>query len=186
MLDLQENVLSSSQDLKERCRQYVQSRKSTYEFRCQRYRAVAQRLLLLKLSRSDSILDLGAGRAEFGHYLQQQYNWNGTYYPIDGSIDGTDLNSWIPAASFNTEYSIGIEILEHLANPARLMAILPAVSKKGIVFTTPNPETVDVIGCDPTHVSLITTRAFQRRGYTVKEVSLFNKPEDTLLAWKAS
>jgi hypothetical protein len=97
-------------------------------------------------------------------------------------IDGTDLETFVPLPA---EFIVSIEVLEHLHNHDRLLADMLTASLSGCVITTPNCHAVDVIKCDPTHVSVISPENLLMRGMTVQTASWFGKPHDSLLAWRA-
>lgn len=163
---------------------YLGERTGTYEFRCRRYRAVANSLLLAGIQDNDLIYDVGAGMCEFGRYMYQTLNWSGQYVAVDGAIDGTDLETWSPADTAHA--FVCIEVIEHLQDPARLLAEFEQKATKVAVVTTPNAETVDVLGMDRTHVSPIRQAMLRARGWYTEAVSLFNRPEDTIIGvWRA-
>lgn len=159
---------------------YRDSRRGTYEYRsATRYKAVANRLFSLGLHTNDSVLDLGAGTCQFGQYLKER-EWSGLYLPVDAVLDGTDLEKYTPVRS---DFTVCIETLEHLHSPMKLLdAMLDKA--EGVVITTPNPEAVDVISCDPTHVSVIHPKDLEERGMVVERYSWFGIPDDTLLAYR--
>ncbi|HWF03558.1 MAG TPA: hypothetical protein VHA06_07725 [Candidatus Angelobacter sp.] len=160
---------------------YLKTRKGTYQFRAQtRYKGVAEMLVRMGLSDDHLIVDVGAGSCHFDHYLRTELGWNGRYLPIDAVIDGTDLETWEPRSS--ADFMVAIEVVEHLHNSAQMLGNLRAYSRIGSVITTPNPEVVDVLGCDPTHVSVITRELLQEQGWIVSSHSFFHQPHDTLLA----
>lgn len=165
---------------KERWEAYLNERRGTYEFRCQRYSAVAEVMIGGGLHMDDDIVDVGAGRLEFERYMRS-IGWNGRYTPIDGSIDGTDINHWVPGPA---TWFVAIELLEHLDNPFRLMIQMSQQAFKGVVITTPNPAVVDVLAIDPTHVTPIPAEAFASRSWEHSIRSFFSKPHDSILAWK--
>jgi hypothetical protein len=161
---------------------YRDSRAGTYEFRSMtRYRGVAERLAALGFDTYASVMDVGAGTCQFARYLRE-HAWCGPYMPVDAVIDGADLSKWIP--SFMADYAVCIETLEHIHNPGRLLGMLRHAARKGIVITTPNPDVVDVLRCDPTHVSVITPGFLESQGYVVTARSFFGVPNDTLVAWR--
>src|ERR1041385_2475220 len=93
------------------CRNYIESRKSCFEFRAIRYEAVREMLCTFGLNDSHTIIDIGAGDGEFGKYLRN-CGFKGKYIPVDGMLDGTDLNYWTP--SQQAEFFVAIEVIEHL------------------------------------------------------------------------
>lgn len=166
--------------------QYLSERTGTYEFRCIRYSAVLDRLMLMGFSTYDSLMDIGAGRQEFERYLREQ-GWEGRYLPIDGSIDGTDLDTWEPGHFL--DWHVAIEVIEHLHQPQRMLWNMQQYALKGIVITTPNPETTDVLGMDRTHVCEIWPHDLAAAGMKWERATLFASPEwrkenDSLIAWR--
>lgn len=175
--------LGSESNITQSCRQYLASRQANYEFRCRRYKGVADRLYNLRLWDWDSIADVGAGEQQFRHYMRSTRGWKGQYHPVDGSIDGTNLEEWVPSQRYS--FVIAIEVLEHLHNYERMMEIMERYSIWGAVATVPNPDVVDVLGCDPTHVSVIPAITFVERGWSVACESFFGVPNDTIIAWRS-
>jgi hypothetical protein len=160
---------------------YRDTRKGTYEFRARtRYKAVADRLFALGMNNRHTLVDVGAGTCQFGQYLRER-GWRGEYIPIDAVIDGTDLETWTARPA---DYMVSIEVVEHVHSPYRLLDTMVRNARRAIVITTPNHEAVDVIGCDPTHVSVVPAWALEGDGFTVERASWFGVPDDTLLAWR--
>jgi 2-polyprenyl-3-methyl-5-hydroxy-6-metoxy-1,4-benzoquinol methylase len=160
---------------------YRDSRRGSYEYRSRtRYNAVLDRLMRLGLRVGDSIIDVGAGTCQFGRYLHE-CGWSGEYTPVDAVIDGTDLERWTaPPADF----IVCIEVVEHLHHHGALINTMVQAARRGVVLTTPNSEAVDVIACDPTHVSVVPAWALEVVGFTVERHSWFGVPQDSLLAWR--
>lgn len=165
----------------ERCREYLSQRRSTYEFRCKRYLGVIEKLRALGLRDGDRIVDVGAGSQDF-HRCLQDAGYRVSYIPIDGSIDGTDLNEWTPPAN-PVDFYVCIEILEHLHNPFRLMDMLCSAARKGCVATTPNSEVIDTLAIDATHVTSLYEHHFRARGWKTELRSFFCEIDDSILAW---
>lgn len=136
------------------CDQYMDDRTGKYEYRAVRYRHAIKAMYAHGLDDSMTIFDIGAGMTEFDYCLRAEYNWRGRYIPVDGGIDGTDLNSWIPPREGH--WFVALEILEHLWNWKCTFQWMQSKASQGVVFTTPNPRTTDVIGMDSTHVVAIT------------------------------
>lgn len=157
---------------------YLAERTGTYHLRARRYAHVAVWLDQLGLCDGDLILDVGAGYCEFGKYLYGS-GWTGRYLPVDGAIDGTDLDRWTPAAS--ADFIVAIETVEHLENPGRFFDVCEACATRGAVITTPNPDVVDVLSLDPTHRNEIRREDLEGRGWIVHEAPLFGKNGDTLV-----
>ena len=173
--------LASRKDLRTACDEYLGQRVSSYWFRCRRYKAVADKLFQLGLKDSDTIYDLGAGRCDFDYYLRVTKKWRGRYVPVDGSLDGTNLETWNPP---ETDWFVSIEVIEHLTNPLEFLYNLICSARKGVVVTTPNPATTDVLGMDPTHVAPIPMFELRDAGFKAETRSFFGKPKDSILAWR--
>lgn len=168
-----------STQLQQACQSYLGSRISDYAFRCRRFRVVYNELVRMGFARGDSVLDLGAGRQDFKRFLREQ-GWYGLYVPIDGAIDGTDLNTWSPSEM--ADFVVAIEVAEHLLDPYRFLAKATRAARRGCVMTTPNPEVVDVIACDPTHVSVVDPQHPYLREWVLSRHNLFGLEGDTLVA----
>lgn len=165
----------------ERCNAYLAGRRRTYEDRIPRFRAAFGTLWnQLGMRDGDTLIDLGAGHCEFDLYLRQAVNWRGRYLPVDGALDGTDLQDWKPTVQ--PDLYVLMEVLEHLPHPFRLLQRLEP--RKGILITTPNPEVVNVIAIDEDHRTEIHPNELITRGFQVERQSFFNRPGDTILAWK--
>lgn len=131
------------------CDNYLDERTGKYEYRAIRYRATITAMLYGGLDNTMTVFDIGAGMTEFDYCLRKEFNWRGRYIPIDGGIDGTDLEVWTPPRE--AHWFVALEILEHLTDPYGLLNRMQAYATKGVVISTPNPETTDVLGMDPTH-----------------------------------
>lgn len=172
-----------------RCDAYLAQRNGTYDFRETRYRAVSQllddpatfKINAHPLCAEDTIVDLGACMTEFDYHLRTTLDWRGRYVPVDGAIDGTDLEVWDPPKQY--DWIVGIEILEHMHDPRRLAMAMQHAATKGVIVTTPNPAVVDVLNIDIDHRTPITVGMLLTWGFTVEPCSLFGKDSDSLLAW---
>ena len=164
------------------CNDYIRARTGRYEWRRVRYLAAQEALLDMGLTDEDTVIDVGAGWTELDYCLRRELNWRGRYHPIDGGLDGTDINYWLPA---NTgAFIVALEIIEHLRYPLARMSRWQAHAR-GIVVSTPNPETTDVLGMDPTHVTPVTKRDLDTLGFSVEERSFYGQPSDSLFAtWR--
>jgi hypothetical protein len=161
---------------------YRDAREGTYEFRsATRYKAVADRLFHMGLNDGHTLLDAGAGSCQFGRYLRER-GWRGLYVPVDAVLDGTDLEDWAPPK--RVDFVTCIEVLEHLHGWGHLFGTLGRAARYGLVFTVPNPEAVDVLKCDPTHVSVIPPWCFLQNYFTVERHTWYGVPDDSLLAWR--
>lgn len=166
--------------LQSRCQEYLSSRVSDYEFRCIRFRAVYDEMVKMGLADGDTVYDLGAGRCDFDKFLREQ-GWAGQYVPVDGSIDGTDLQTWMPPGY--ADFFVAIEVIEHLHRPWPLLRWMQVMSRKGAVVTTPNPLTTDVLGMDYTHVTPVYAASLEYFGWKTRGVNLFlQDPEDSIIA----
>lgn len=169
------------------CDDYMESRTGKYEFRAIRYRHAIEAMMSHGLDDSMTIFDVGAGMTEFDYTLRAEYGWRGRYIPIDGGIDGTDLNHWIPARKGH--WFVALELLEHLVNWNYLIIRMKQHATQGIVVSTPNPATTDVIGMDPTHVVAIKPEYLKIRGFEVTEETFYGgvfsngKPDSLFGVW---
>lgn len=173
-------MIDNAVSRRRRALEYLGKRTGTYEFRCLRYAAVVEVLHELDLLHTDIVVDVGAGMCDFDRYLRQTAGFQGRYLPVDASISGTDLNIWVPPVEY--DFFVAIETMEHLRDPSMVLRRLKAAAQKGVVLTTPNPDTVDVLGIDETHISPITEEMLREWGFVVRPLQAFNKPADTLLA----
>lgn len=177
------STILDSRDHRQACEDYLLARTGKYEWRMVRYGAVADKLVRMGLTDDDIVVDVGAGWCEFDHYLRTEVGWCGRYLPIDGNLDGTDLNVWSP--KFEYGFLVAIELLEHLRDPCRLMFEMVEHATKGVAATTPNPETTDVFGMDPTHICSIHADVFTVCGWDTRIESFYGQPEDSILAWRS-
>lgn len=167
------------------CDQYLDSRTGKYEYRAVRYRAAIDWMVRNGLDDSMTVVDVGAGMTELDYCLRTEYDFRGRYIPVDGGIDGTDLNVWVPPREVH--FFVALEILEHLRDPMRLASACLDKAIRGMVISTPNPATTDVIGMDPTHVSEVHMSDLVRTGFHVTERTFYggtfsNGAPDSLLA----
>lgn len=160
---------------------YLDERTSTYAQRVQRFGAVFWEMRRLGFRSGDLVVDVGAGHCEFDRYLRTSpiEPFDLRYVPVCGAIDGTDLDVWRPKIS--AEFYVAIEVVEHLHTAPQMLSALSQFATKGAIITTPNPRTVDVLELDRTHVFPVQRELLEGLGYDVRAVSLFGKPEDTLL-----
>lgn len=170
------------------CDSYLGDRSGRYEFRAVRYRHAVEWLLERGLDNGMTVVDIGAGMTEFDYTLRAEYGWRGRYIPVDGGIDGTDLNVWKPAR--DAHFFVGLEIIEHLKDWRRLLHDVKMSAIIGVCVSTPNPRTTDVIGMDPTHVVEVHPHELEQIGFTVKETTFYggvfsNGDPDSLFAtWR--
>lgn len=153
------------------CDAYMDDRTGKYEFRAVRYRHAIEAMFANGLDDTMTIFDVGAGMTEFDYCLRVEYNWRGRYIPIDGGIDGTDLNSWVPPREGH--WFVALELVEHLWNWRQLADQMRQKATVGVVLSTPNPETTDVLGMDPTHVTEVHKSDLMRQGFAVYEETFY-------------
>jgi len=153
------------------CDAYMDDRTGKYEFRAVRYRHVIEAMFKNGLDDSMTIFDVGAGMTEFDYCLRAEYNWRGRYIPVDGGIDGTDLNVWGPPRECH--WFVALELVEHLWNWRQLTDLMRAKASVGVVLSTPNPKTTDVLGMDPTHVTEVHKFDLMRQGFAVYEETFY-------------
>jgi hypothetical protein len=153
------------------CDNYMDERTGKYEYRAVRYRHAIEAMYANGLTDGMTVFDVGAGMTEFDYCLRREYDWKGRYIPIDGGIDGTDLNEWDPPRE--AHWFVALEVLEHLVNWNRLIVMMQGSTTNGIVVSTPNPETTDVIGMDPTHVTEIRRKDLEYFDFEVTEETFY-------------
>lgn len=163
-------------DFKAECETYLRAAGS-YENRSRRYELVVRALVDCGWQQGDVLYDLGAGMCDFARYAYT-HGMEMRYVPVDGSIDGTDLEEWSPPQ--DADWYVCIETIEHLRNPWILLSKMQR-AKKGAVVTTPNPDRTDVLALDPDHKSPVYSLDFALYGYLPEAVSIHYQ-EDTLLA----
>jgi hypothetical protein len=151
--------------------QYMQERTGKYEWREVRYEAAARALTEMRLGDQHTVLDVGAGWTEFDFHLRVSRMWKGRYIPLDAGIDGIDLEHWWPPRTY--DFAVALELLEHLEDPAILLGNLHVVVTRGIVVSVPNPRTVDVLGIDPTHKTVVTREFLESWGFYVEERTFY-------------
>lgn len=160
---------------------YLAARTGCYAFREVRYRAAAGAMMTHgPLMNDDTLFDVGCGWTEFDYYLREKLKWRGRYIPVDACIDGVDLDRWEPPRE--AEWFVALEVLEHMEDPRHLLRVMRNASTKGIVLSTPNPATTDVLGMDPTHRTPIPAEWLQRWGFIVQACSFYGERDDSLLA----
>lgn len=166
------------------CDAYLGARTGCYAWRRERYRAALHALIAAGLTNEDTVVDVGAGWTEFDYCLRVEGDSRCRYVPVDGCIDGTDLQLWAPPRE--AEFFVCLEILEHINSPHILVGDMQQRCSKAIVVSTPNPETTDVLGMDPTHKTPISTDDLRGWGFDVEARSFYGQPDDSLFAvWRA-
>lgn len=153
------------------CDNYMDERTGKYEYRAVRYRHAIDAMYAHGLDDSMTIFDIGAGMTEFDFTLRAEYGWRGRYIPVDGGIDGTDLNAWTPPRE--AHWFVALELVEHLTNWRGLVEGMQLKASQGVVLSTPNPRTTDVIGMDPTHVVEVHPQELTSLGFGVSEETFY-------------
>lgn len=149
------------------CDNYMDERTGKYEYRAIRYRKAIDTMFRNGLDDSMTIIDVGAGMTELDYCLRAEYNWRGRYIPVDGGIDGTDIDSWIPARE--AHWFVALELMEHLRRPWICLDIWKKYATQGVVISTPDPRTTDVLGMDATHIVEIHKEQLETAGLNVTE-----------------
>ncbi|MFF3669080.1 hypothetical protein [Microtetraspora malaysiensis] len=165
-------------DRVQRCEEYIRRPRRPYAERKARYQAAADRLYLGGLSNLDILVDVGAGLTELDVCLRVEHGWRGRYVPVDGWLDGVDLNTWEPDRCF--DWFAALEILEHLNEPGRLVEVLQKHATRGLVVTTPNPDVWDVLAMDSTHVTPISRAMLEEWGFQTTLHTFYGKYQDGL------
>lgn len=160
---------------------YLGKRSGCYEYRRVRYIAAVDLMKWAGLSDSQTIYDIGAGWTEFDYCLRVDGKFKGRYIPVDGGIDGTNLEEWIPPR--RADWFVALELIEHLNDPGRLLFEMIDLADKGVILSTPNPYTTDVLGMDDTHKTIVWPQYLQNMGFEVKSRSFYGKPNDSLFAY---
>lgn len=144
--------------------EYLAQRAGTFETRAVRYRAALEALTSHGLRDDRTLYDIGAGWTELDVILRTEGAWRGRYIPVDLGTCGNDLESWVPPR--RAEFAVALEVLEHLERPWRLVDELQA-SVDVVVVSVPDPDSVDVLGMDPTHRTVISRHELEARGFAV-------------------
>lgn len=162
---------------------YLTDRRGMYGQRFDRYNLLAYQLIAHGMMNDNStLLDVGAGWTEFDFHLRTAHDWMGRYIGIDAGFDGTLLEETDFSRYAGADYIVCTEVLEHLHDPMPVLRdMLSHVRPSMMVVTVPNPAVVDVLACDPTHVSVISAADLESAGFGVCAVALFGKHGDTLL-----
>lgn len=171
------------------CDNYMDERTGKYEYRAIRYRHAIEAMYAHGLDDTMTVFDIGAGMTEFDYCLRREYDWRGRYIPVDGGIGGDahDLETWIPPRE--AHWFVALEILEHLCDHFGLVTRMQKSASQGIVVSTPNPATTDVIAMDPTHVAEIHPEYLTNVGFKVTEETFYGgvfsggKPDSLFGVW---
>lgn len=168
----------------ENCEGYINEPRRSFEEKRVRYDAASDLLVDMGLSDVDTVLDIGAGWTEMDYVLRTHVNFMGRYIPVDGGIDGVNVDAWdwMPR---QTDYLVALEIVEHLTAPEVFLHKILKSATKGIVLSTPNPQRVDVLAMDPDHKSSIWGADLQNYGFSVQYQNFYGSNYDGILAWYA-
>ncbi|MFD7016090.1 hypothetical protein [Streptomyces sp. NPDC059928] len=147
-----------------------------YIERSARYEVAADRLRTGGLSDRHTLADIGAGHTELDVCLRTVHGWRGRYVPVDRWTGPVDLETWIPPMRW--DWVACLEVLEHLHDPMRLLSELMSSALSGVVVTTPNPEVVDVLAMDPTHVTALTRQQLADVGLYTSLHNLYGTADD--------
>ncbi|SDE48897.1 hypothetical protein [Glycomyces harbinensis] len=165
------------------CDEYGRLGRRPYAERKIRYQVASEWMRREGLADHHTVVDVGAGWTELDFCLRTEHEWRGRYVPVDGWLDGTGLDSWSPARSF--EWFVALEILEHLHDPFRLLRELMKSATAGVVVTTPNPFVHD-LSLDPTHITPITQEMLEDFGLTTSLHNLYGDPDDGIAGvWRS-
>ena len=170
------------------CDQYMDDRTGKYEYRAVRYRAAIEWMIANGLDDSMTVVDVGAGMTEFDYTLRAEYGFRGRYIPVDGGIDGTDLNVWTPPRE--AHFFVALELVEHLTEWRSLVHKMQTKAIRGVALSTPNPLTTDVLGMDPTHVCEVHRDDLWDYDFTVSEETFYGgvfsggKPDSLFATWR--
>lgn len=151
-----------------------------YLERCARYEIAAERLFTGGLGDRDTLADVGAGYTELDVCLRTGRGWRGRYVPVDRWTGPVDLERWTPPVRW--DWIACLEVLEHLHDPHRLLDALLEAAAKGVVVTTPNPDVVDVLAMDPTHVTPLSRGQLADAGFYTSLHNLYGTPDDGICA----
>lgn len=146
------------------CDGYLAQRTGTFEKRAVRYSKALTALQSHGFSDGHTLFDIGAGWTELDVVLRTEGNWRGRYIPVDFGTCGSDLETWVPHRP--ADFAVALELLEHLDNPWRLVRELQAAVQV-IVVSVPDPTSVDVLGIDDTHKTVITRDDLESHGFVV-------------------
>lgn len=166
---------------------YLSERTGTFERRAVRYRAALAAMQMHGLNDEDTVFDIGAGFTELDVVLRTEGCWRGRYLPIDLGIDPAhDLERWTPTRP--ARFAVALEVLEHLHAPWRLVRELQRTVNT-LVVSVPNPRTVDVLGIDRTHKTVITAADLTEHGFQVREDTFYGgvysdgRPDALFAVW---
>lgn len=169
--------------------EYLAERTGTFDRRSVRYRAALEAMQAAGLDHHHTVYDIGAGWTELDVTLRIDGQWRGRYIPVDLGIDHHhDLEAWQPPRP--ADFAVALEVLEHLDNPWRLVHELQR-AVPCIVVSVPNPRTVDVLGIDRTHRTIITQADLEAAGFTVREDLFYggvysgDEPDALFGVWRA-
>lgn len=162
----------------EQASEYLNGKFRSYDERAVRYRLTAYAMILMGFGERDSVLDLGGGDAELEKCLREEFGWTGVYTNVDHTT-GKDvvhvvLNQF--PGHWTHDFVTCLEVIEHIPqrHADRIVGRVPRFARKGVVFTTPNPDVQNVYKMDDTHINPTPRNVFENRGYTVEEHMLYD------------
>jgi hypothetical protein len=170
------------------CDNYLDERTGKYEYRAIRYRAAIEWMYANGLDDSMTVVDVGAGMTEFDYCLRAEFGFRGRYIPVDGGIDGTNLNRWTPPR--DAHFFVALELVEHLTEWRHLVVSMQDRAIRGVALSTPNPHTTDVIGMDPTHVTEVWPTDLAALDFDVVESMFYGgvfsngEPDSLFATWR--
>jgi hypothetical protein len=171
-------LTEEEQRLMDRCSTYIRVDRRPYSERKARYQVASDRLHRGGFCDRDILMDLGAGGTELDYCLRTEHGWRGRYAPVDGWIDGTDLEGWTPRR--RPDWFAALEVLEHLQDPQSLIDMMREHAERGFVLTTPNADVVDVLAMDEDHVHAINREQLEGWGIYVTVHTFYGTPDDGL------
>lgn len=171
-------LTEAQQHMMDRCSAYIRVDRRPYSERKARYQVASDRLHRGGFCDRDILMDLGAGGTELDYCLRTEHGWRGRYAPVDGWIDGTDLDAWTPRR--RPDWFAALEVLEHLQNPRGLVELMKVYADRGFVLTTPNPDVVDVLAMDEDHVHALSREQLEEWGIYVTVHTFYGTLDDGL------
>lgn len=138
---------------------------ATYDQRQTLYDMVLAGMITNGLAERDLVVDVGAGNCDFDMTLRR-HGWFVRYLPIDVEIDGTDVAQpfWSPPEA---DWFVLIDVVEHLRPWKRVVRKCQRAARKGVLVSTADAESVDVLGMHESHVSAVSGDALGRLGFGV-------------------
>ena len=177
-------------DLIGSCDNYLGEREGRYEWRCVRYDAAINAMFGHGLNDTSTVIDVGAGWTELAARLYERAFYSPgydvgpktyarpRYFPVDGCLDGTNLENWVPPRQ--ADFIIALELIEHLHQPVRLIKAMQQYATRAVIVSTPNAETTDVLGMDADHKTPFVQEDLERLGFQVWPSRFYGNDRDSL------